>query len=354
MRKVATLLSALCVMILLPGCAVYVRHGQDKAHAQAIEKHFGLQNYSLTPDLEDKILALDPEHVTAEDITNVLSHAPAPQIINIHGGIYPVQYEMISLSKFFIGMGYPETSIRNSGDGTWTYSCYEDSDKIAGVIAWYYEKQGMRPMMIGHSQGGMQAVKVLYRFTGHFSKTLQVWSPLTWKNEKRHEIIDPLTGKPRPVASLQLSYVAATGSGGLTRLLPNQWEMFLKLHTIPDSAVEFTGFYKGMDLLGGDFLGFGPLNQFHANGTAKVRNVRLPLWESHVTMPSTEHLLKSRQIMDWINNYTPAKNPNEETNFDSNSSHILFAADVWYSVKKHWVLELQRLVRAKRGVLHDN
>ena len=29
----------------------------------------------------------------------------------------------------------------------------------------------------------------------------------------------------------------------------------------------------------------------------------------------------------------------------------LWAADVWYSVKRHWALELQRLVRSRRAVL---
>jgi len=47
--------------------------------------------------------------------------------------------------------GYPEASIRNPGDGTWTFSCYESSDMIAGMIAWYYEKEGMRPIIVGHS-----------------------------------------------------------------------------------------------------------------------------------------------------------------------------------------------------------
>ena len=39
------------------------------------------------------------------------------------------------------------------------------------------------------------------------------------------------------------------------------------------------------------------------------------------------------------------KNPGFE--FDANSDHILWAAEVWYSIKKHWVLELQRLLRAQ-------
>jgi len=29
---------------------------------------------------------------------------------------------------------------------------------------------------------------------------------------------------------------------------------------------------------------------------------------------------------------------------------VLWAADVWHSVKKHWTLEAQRLIRAKRAV----
>jgi len=61
-------------------------------------------------------------------------------------------------------------------------------------------------------------------------------------------------------------------------------------------------------------------------------------------------LLKSQQIKDWINNYQPGHEPVEtpqiNVKFDSDSTHVLWAADVWHSVKKHWVLELQRLLRA--------
>jgi hypothetical protein len=37
---------------------------------------------------------------------------------------------------------------------------------------------------------------------------------------------------------------------------------------------------------------------------------------------------------------------------DTELLHILWAADVWYSIKKHWVLELQRRIRAKRASAH--
>lgn len=335
---------------LLAGCALYDRHGLSPSRARAIERTLGLAKYSLTPALEDKILALDPEHVSANDIRQVLSHAPAPRIINIHGGIYPVHRQMISFSKFLVGMGYPEASIRNPGDGTWTFSCYEDTDMITGMIAWYYEKEGMRPMMIGHSQGGMQVIRILDKLADTSTNRLEVWSPLTWESEQRREITDPLTGRLRSVVGLQLPYVAAMGAGGLTRMLPNQLDMNFRLRDVPDTVEEFTGFYKGNDLLGGDLLGYGPMNFFHAKSNAIVRNVRLPTFEQHGKTPAAEHLLRSKKIKAWINDYLPVATPNEDVHvqFDADSKHILFAADVWYSVKKHWVLELQRLIRARR------
>jgi hypothetical protein len=128
--------------------------------------------------------------------------------------------------------------------------------------------------------------------------------------------------------------------------------MFTTLRQVPDSVEEFTGFYKGRDLLGGDFMGYGPANYFKPNGIAAVRNVRLPSSYHHVAIPNTEHLLKSQAMIDWINNYrppdVPVNTPTLDVKFDGDSSNILWAADVWYSIKKHWVLELQRLLRSER------
>jgi hypothetical protein len=340
--------------VLASGCALYDRHGVKPERASLLEHELVAHSYDISPALEDRVLALDPEHVSGTDIVEVLGKLPAPRIINIHGGIYPVHERMISFSEFLIGMGYPGRSITNAADGTYTFSCYESGDMIAGMIAWYYEKEGLRPMIIGHSQGGMQAVKILHKFAGHDSSQLEVWNPYLWSKEHRHEIKDPLTGQMRPVVGLVLPFVSSMGAGGLTRMLPNQWDMWFRLRDIPDSVEEFTGFYKGRDLLGGDFWGYGPANYFVATGTAHVRNIELPAEWKHGAVPDTKHLLKTRELVDRINAYVPVEQPmlddmTQDEVKNPDLRNLLWAEEVWHSIKRHWVLELQRLVKARRA-----
>ncbi len=222
---------------------------------------------------------------------------------------------------------------------------------FAGIIAWYYEREGMQPMIIGHSQGAMQAVKTLQLLAGQTTKQLTVWSPLTFKPEERTEITDPLTLKKRPVVGLKVSYIAGLGGGGATRVLPNQWDMMFSLRSIPDTVEEFTGFYLGIDFLGGDYLGFGPSNHYRALGRAKVRNVQLPTYYSHGRTPELERLLSNPQAIEWINNYVPSSQPSDPDGI-GDVKGIIFGADVWKSVKRHWVIELQRLIHARRAQGH--
>jgi len=344
---------SLLLVLLVSGCAIYDRHGLAPAQMRQLQSQPGAANFVPAPELKQRLLALDPEHISNADVRNTLAQCPAPHVVNIHGGIAPVQRSMISFAEFLIEMGYPEASLTNPSDGTYTFSCYEDADIIAGMIAWFYERDGLRPVIVGHSQGGMQAIKVLYRLAD-VDQQLAVWNPLTWQSEDRCYITDPLTGKLRPVVGLCLPYVSVVGSGGPTRLLPSQWEMNGKLRDIPDTVEDFTGFCKGRDLLGGELLGYGSLNEYHARGTAKVRNVWLPSSYHHGKVPDTVHLAQNAEIRDWINHYHPPDKPVDtpklDVQFDVNADNILWAADVWYSLKKHWVLELQRLVRAKRSL----
>ncbi|HLB16340.1 MAG TPA: hypothetical protein VJM14_15520 [Burkholderiales bacterium] len=52
----------------------------------------------------------------------------------------------------------------------------------------------------------------------------------------------------------------------------------------------------------------------------------------------------------WINAYTPgaavAALPGGP---DIDTSNILHAADIWYSINKYWCKEAQRVIRARRG-----
>jgi hypothetical protein len=351
LRPVSVLL--LGGVLLLSGCGKFHRQGLDSTRLSQAQGAYTGHQRRLSPELEERILALDPAQVTAQDVREVLAHGPAPRIINIHGGVARVIPHTVSFSQFLIGLGYPAGSLTNPNDGTYSFSCYESSERIAGMIAWFYEKEGLRPMMVGHSQGGMQVVKVLDKLARKPASPLQVWSPLTWQPENRCEIVDPLTGEKRPVVGLRLPYATSVGAGGITRILPNQWDMTFNLHTIPDSVEEFTGFCKGWDLTGGDFLGYGSINYYKASGTAVVRNVWLPAAYRHGTVPETRHLLNDPRVVDWINRYRPSgepvSRPRVEVKFDSDTRNLLWAADVWYSIKKHWVLELQQQIRAERA-----
>jgi hypothetical protein len=346
----AILTLLLCGIMFGSGCAS--RREVDPFRAQEIAEIWRAREFKLTPELADRILALDPLRVSEADIRDVLARVPAPRIIKIRGGTQLVYRRMASFSEFLIGMGYPAVSVIDPGDGRHACSCYEDSKKLAGMIAWYYAQEGLRPMLVGHSQGGMQAVKVLHRLAQSPTRRIPLWNPLSWQAEGASEFTDPVTGEKRPVVGLVLPYATAVGAGGLTRILPNQWDINTRLRTIPDSVEEFTGFCKGLDLLGGDFLGYGPANHYKANGQAYVQNVWLPVEYPHATLPETRHLAEHPAVRDWLNHYQPSSAPVAEPKFEAElgapTDNILWAAEVWYRIKKHWVLEVQRYVRAKR------
>jgi len=206
--------------------------------------------------------------------------------------------------------------------------------------------------MIGHSQGGVQAVKVLYELAGQLDDPLRVWNPYTDAAEERTTILDPLTGRERPVIGLSASYVSGLDSGGIMMILPNQWKMLDKLRTIPDSVDDFTGFTIGVDFWPWPIPGFEGSAPYRSNSTARVRNVILPATYDHVDAPHIEALANTPAVRAWLDAYHPDKvmpaSPPEAEGFA-----IIWAADIWYSVKKHWALEAQRLVRTKRATLRQ-
>ena len=63
--------------------------------------------------------------------------------------------------RFLIGMGYPQASLRDPRDASLSMSSATSSATLAGMVAWHYEQTGLRPMLIGHSRGGMLVVRTL-------------------------------------------------------------------------------------------------------------------------------------------------------------------------------------------------
>ena len=294
---------------------------------------------------EDRVLALDPANISPADVRDVLSHAPAPRIIILNGSVALMTME--PFAEYLIAMGYPESRLKDPRDGSLSQSSYADSEQLAGTLAWYYETEGMMPMLIGHSQGGMLAIKVLHELAGAFHAAIPVRNPLTGKSEQRTSIVDPLTGLERPVIGLKLPYVAALATGKLPRFLLGQWQMLDKLRAIPDTVEEFTGFSIDWDLIAGTLPGS---ESYRAEGTARVRNVALEAGTSHIRMPHTRDLAHNPVTRAWIDGYDPASPPAalpEGPGVDA--SNIVHAADIWYSVKKHWCLGAQRLIGARRA-----
>jgi len=338
--------AGVCALVLaLASCATLVDDSAGRAGPPTAGSV--LRAFKMTPELQDRILALDPHHVSEDDVRKTLALGPAPRIIKLHGGIFPTRLIMESFANFLVRMGYPSSEVRDPATKETSHSPYDSSSVLAGQIAWFYEHEGTRPMMIGHSQGGMQAVKVLYELAGKFDDSVDVVNPFTHASEGRTTIVDPLTGQVRPVTSLVLPYVSAVGAGGLALLLPNQWSMVTRLYDIPDSVEDFTGFAIGVDLIAWD----GPHTRdlYNPLGSAHVRNVRLPGAYSHLYVVNTDQLGVEPGARNWINAWTPALT-GKDPPAGIDQENIQWAADVWYSIKEHWVIEAQRFVRARRAL----
>jgi hypothetical protein len=177
--------------LVLAGCATKPSY-TEPAYTLAPAPRVVLDRVSVDRDVQDRILALNPERITDDDVRMTLAKGPTPRIVNIHGGIYPVHLVMESFSRFLMRMGYPETKIRDPRTGELSQSPYLSSQATAGEVAWFYEREGVRPMLVGHSQGGMQAVKILFELAGKFDESVPVTNPLTGEKEAR-----AARGRPR-------------------------------------------------------------------------------------------------------------------------------------------------------------
>jgi len=322
----------LCAIVASVGCGTVSALAAPEAEARQRPDPATIRN----------ILALDCQHVTPADVALSLARGPAPRIILLQGSVAVVT--MQPFAEFLIAMGYPAQQIRNPRDGGMSEASFGDSLRWAGVLAWYYEADGMMPMLIGHSQGGMMAIRILYELNGTFHESLPVWNPMTDTAEERTTIRDPLTGAARPVKGLKVGYAAAIATGKLPRVLFGQWDMISRLRRIPDTVDDFTGFSIPWDPIAGTFADPEP---YVALGTAHVRNVVLPARTSHIGIPLTAQIAANEFTRAWIDNYTPetAASPPDEAGVDI--TNLMHAADIWYSVKVHWCRSAQSWLQAR-------
>ncbi len=322
----------------------YAKTGQSAQGAEVA------RTMAVDRSVEDRILALDPDRVNEEDVKKTLALGPTPRIILSHGGVILVYMAMQSFGSFLVGMGYPEERIRDPHDGAYSQNPYTSSQRIAGQVAWHYEHDGVRPMLIGHSQGGMQTIKVLHDLAGNFGDQIPVWNPVTDRAEPRYTIVDPLTGETRPVIGTSVSYASVVGAGGLEFWAPTAWSMFGRLREIPDSVEEFTGFYIRGDPIALTFpTGASNFDEYRQTGHTIVKNVNLPASYNHVFVPNTELLAYDARMRDWINSHGMDSQADASAAPEGSSDNVLWAAVVWHDIKKHWCLEAQRLIRAQRS-----
>ncbi|MEO8536427.1 MAG: hypothetical protein ABI533_02795 [Betaproteobacteria bacterium] len=345
LRRIAITSFTLAALVLA-GCMSqpFDRSAADRAAAGAPAS----TRWTTDAATAARILALDPDHVTDRDVRETLAKGPTPRIMLLHGGVFPVHLVMESFGEFLTGMGYPEAQIRDPGNGDWSYSPYLPTSQLAGLVAWQYEHDGLHPMLIGHSQGGLSAVKILKDLAGLNGSTLRVWNPLTGTLEERTTIVDPMTGRERPAIGVSASYASAVGAGGFALILPGWWESLNTLRQIPDTVDDFTGYFIEVDLFALSLPG-NPLDRrYEASGSAHVRNMTLPATYSHVVVPATASLAQDPAVRDWVNAYVP-DTPHDTSSLPAAAAdHVLWAADAWYSVKRHWCLEAQRWLRAQR------
>lgn len=283
-----------------------------------------------------RLRALACTNLTAADVRDTLAQVPAPRIVLLDGSVPLVT--MASFARFLIAMGYPEARLRDPRSGALSSSSFTSSAALAGELAFDYERTGLAPMLIGHSQGGMLVIRTLDELTGEFGDALAVVDPATGRKLPRTWIVDPYTHAKRPVVGLRVAYAAALATGWLPRLLLGQWGMLSRLRTIPDSVDEFTGFILPHDPIAGNLLGDRP---YRAAGRARVRSVELPDGYHHVTLPAVDHLADDPAMRAYLDAWRPdraAPPPAGDT------SNLVHAADIWYSVKRHWCMQAQRLL----------
>jgi hypothetical protein len=283
---------------------------------------------------------LDCERVSVAALADDDARTRAPRVLALHGSVPIVTME--PFAAFLEAMGYPPERLAHPADGARSLSSFVDARRFAGEVAWHYEREGVMPVLVGHSQGGMVVIKTLHELAGRNGE-VPVFDPLAGRAEPRTWIVDPASGKHLSVTALRVGFAAALATGSLPRLLLAQWDVLPLLRDVPDSVVDFSGFAIPWDPIAGTGSDPAP---YRATGSARVRNVVLPTSYSHVNLPDVAHLARQPATRAWIDAWQPGADapPPAQANVDN----LLHAADLWFAIKRQWCLAAQH-ARARRG-----
>ena len=177
-----------------------------------------------------------------------------------------------------------------------------------------------------------------------------MWNPLTGVAEDRTTIVDPLTGRERPVIGLSVAYASVVGTGGWSLALPNQWSVLPHAADDPRHRRRVHGYRIGVDFFAWTIPGLEGAKTFTAERQDE-RAQRDAAGRRTPTsfVPGTAHLAEDPAMQAWIDAFDPRIPANWTPPPELDRASVLWAADVWYSIKKHWTLEAQRLIRARRA-----
>ena len=270
-----------------------------------------------------------------------LPAARAPRVVLLQGSLGIVT--MAPFGAFLAGMGYPERALVDSRTGAMTSDSDLDGRALAGMLASYYERAGVRPLMVGHSKGGGVVIEALRALAGAYGDQIPVVDPRTGDALARTRFRDPLTGEERPVVGLRLPFAAAIATGRLPRVLRGQFALAARLRDVPDSAETFAGFAIPFDPIAGTLA--GDEDPYRAVGQARVRNVVLPASTSHIGLPRAEHLARDPVTRAWIDAFRPDAPAAPPEGVDT--ENLVHAAYLWHEIKLAWCGEAERA--AQRG-----
>lgn len=272
-----------------------------------------------------------------------LPRSLAPRVVLLQGSLGIVTME--PFGDFLAGMGYPRSALVDPRSGAMTSDSDLDGRTLAGILAWHYERDGVRPLIVGHSKGGGVVIDTLRALAGEEGAELPLVDPRTREPLARTRFRDPLTGEDRGVVGLRVPFAAAIATGRLPRVLRGQFALAARLRDVPDSAESFAGFAIPFDPIAGTLA--GDEDPYRPVGSARVRNVVLPVTTSHIGLPRAAHLARDPVTRAWIDAFRPeaASPPPEGVDVDN----LMHAAHLWHEIKAAWCEEAGRAAATRRA-----